>query len=227
MRLAVSHPWDLPVSEAKELQERLARHAVTDTTFEPADIQTVAGVDVSVRNKVATAAVVVLAFPSLTPLDHALFATRISYPYIPGLLTFREGPCVLGALEKLAHWPDLFVYDGHGRAHPRRVGLATHMGVILDCPTIGCAKSRLVGTHEEPGQTVGDWVPLVDNGEIIGAVVRSRSRVKPIFVSIGHRVDLATAIDIVLRCGRGLRLPETTRLAHKVAGGAQLPLSQT
>jgi deoxyribonuclease V len=159
-------------------------------------------------------------------VDYALAEIPVSFPYVPGLLTFREGPSVLAALEKLATWPDLFIFDGQGLAHPRRIGLAAHMGVLLDQPSIGCAKSRLIGTHDEPGNGFGDWVPLYDNGQTIGAVVRSRARVKPVYVSIGHRVDLATAIDLVLRCIRGYRLPESTRYAHAVAGGATLQIGR-
>ena len=148
----------------------------------------------------------------------------VPFPYVPGLLTFREGPVVLAALEQLGTWPDLFLFDGQGIAHPLRVGLAAHLGVLLDRPSIGCAKSRLTGNHAEPGNHVGDWAPLYDGAETIGAVLRTRKSVKPVFVSIGHRVSLATAIEFVLACGRGYRLPETTRWAHRVAGGAELDI---
>lgn len=227
MKLAVSHPWDLSVSEARALQPRLAEKVIAKTTLDVGAIQTVAGVDVGFRKDVAQAAVVVLSFPELEPLDYALGEAAVTFPYVPGLLTFREGPSVLDALEKLATWPDLFVFDGHGLAHPGRIGLAAHMGVLLDHPSIGCAKSRLTGTHDEPGKAVGAWVPLLDQGEIIGAVVRSRSKIKPLYISVGHRVDLPTAIHLVLQCTRGYRLPETTRYAHKVAGGAELQVGQS
>jgi deoxyribonuclease V len=134
---------------------------------------------------------------------------------------------VLAALEKLTIWPDLFIFDGQGLAHPRRMGLAAHLGIILDRPSIGCAKSRLIGEHREPGQAVGDWAPLLDGEETIGAVVRTRAGAKPLFVSIGHRIDLPTAIHFVLRCTRGYRLPETTRYAHRLAGGAELSIPST
>ncbi len=226
MKLAVSHPWDLSVSEAKALQPQLAEKVIAQTTLDLGAIQTVAGVDVSFCQDMAQAAVVVLSFPELEPLEYALGKALVTFPYVPGLLTFREGPSVLDALEKLATWPDFFIFDGHGLAHPGRIGLAAHMGVLLDHPSIGCAKSRLTGTHDEPGEAVGAWVPLLDQGEIVGAVVRSRSKVKPLFVSVGHRVDLPTAIDLVLGCTRGYRLPETTRYAHKVAGGVELQVGQ-
>jgi deoxyribonuclease V len=226
MDLAISHPWDLSVDEAKVLQTQLAEKVVPETAFDPAAVRLVAGVDVGFRGSVARAAVVVLRFPELDPVDYALGEAPVTFPYVPGLLTFREGPSVLAALEKLGSWPDLWIFDGHGLAHPRRIGLAAHMGVILGQASIGCAKSLLTGTHDEPGEAVGDWVPLFDRGETIGAVVRSRRKVKPVFVSIGHRVDLATATSFVLRCTQGYRLPETTRYAHKVAGGAELQIGQ-
>lgn len=224
MKLAFTHPWDLSVAEAKDLQARLAQKVVTKTTFESASVQTVAGVDVGFQGGTARAAVVVLGLTKLEPVDWALAEAPVNFPYVPGLLTFREGPSVLAALEQLGTWPDLFIFDGQGIAHPGRIGLAAHMGVLLDSPSIGCAKSRLTGQHSEPGQAVGEWTPLHDRGEIVGAVVRSRTDVKPLYVSIGHRVDLQTAIDFVLRCTTRYRLPETTRYAHRVAGGAQLQI---
>jgi deoxyribonuclease V len=227
VRLAIDHPWDLPTSEAMALQAQLAEKVITETTFDPACVQTVAGVDVGFRGGVARAAVVILSFPELDPVEYALAEVAIPFPYVPGLLAFREGPGVLAALDKLTAWPDLFIFDAQGVAHPRRLGLAAHMGVILDWPSIGCAKSRLVGQHDEPGNAIGDWVPLLDKGEIIGAVVRSRAGVKPLYISAGHRVDLRTAIDFVLQCTERYRLPETTRFAHKVAGGAELQIGQT
>lgn len=226
MNLSISHRWDLSVAEAKILQPQLAGRVIPETTFDLSKVRTVAGVDVSFREGMARAAVVVLSLIDLEPVDCATGEAPATFPYVPGLLTFREGPSVLNALERLTIWPDLLIFDGQGVAHPRRIGLAAHMGVILDHPSIGCAKSRLVGTHAEPGNAVGDWVPLADGGEVIGAVVRSRVGVKPLYVSTGHRVDLPAAIDLVLQCTRGYRLPETTRYAHKVAGGADLRLGQ-
>ncbi|MFN2186468.1 MAG: deoxyribonuclease V [Anaerolineae bacterium] len=225
MNLSISHRWDLSPTEAKALQLELAERVITETTFDPSEVQTVAGVDVSIRKGVARAAVVVLKLTDLKPVDCAVSEAPATFPYIPGLLTFREGPIVLRALERLTIWPDLLIFDGQGIAHPQRIGLAAHMGVILDHPSIGCAKSRLTGSHAEPGDEVGDWEPLTDDREVIGAVVRSRAGVKPLYVSIGHRVNLTTAIDLVLQCTRGYRLPETTRYAHRVAGGADLGLA--
>lgn len=222
MKLAISHPWDLSTAEALALQEELAEAVLAETTFDPTQLDTVAGVDVGLKGNLARAAVVVLDAASLEPVDWAVATAEIPFPYIPGLLTFREGPSVLAALEKLSTWPDLFVFDGHGRAHPRRIGLASHLGVVLDQPSIGCAKSRLTGEYEEPGEEVGEWSPLREGEETIGAVLRTRSGVRPVFVSTGHRVDLTTAIAVVLSCTKGYRLPETTRYAHKLAGGKAL-----
>jgi deoxyribonuclease V len=162
---------------------------------------------------------VVLALEGLAPVDYAVATRPVTFPYVPGLLAFREGPVVLDALEKVGTTPDLLIFDGQGLAHPRRLGIASHIGLLVDMPAIGCAKSRLCGGHDEPGEEPGDYASLVDNGEIIGAVLRTRRGVKPVFVSIGHRVDLATSIEYVLACCRGYRLPETTRWAHRVAGG--------
>jgi deoxyribonuclease V len=226
MKLAVSHPWNVSVAEAKALQLQLAEKVIPTTTFDPAAVRTVAGVDVSFGTEVAQAAVVVLRLPDLVPVDYALGKAPLSFPYVPGLLTFREGPSVLNALEELSIWPDLFIFDGHGLAHPRRIGLAAHMGVILDQASIGCAKSRLIGEHDEPGDAAGAWVPLRHQEATIGAVMRTQPGAKPLYVSIGHRVDLPTAVELVLRCTRGHRLPESTRFAHRVAGGGRLQIEQ-
>lgn len=226
MKLAISHPWDLSVEEAKALQARLAAQVIPELTFDPATVRTIAGIDVGFHEKVARAAVVVLDFPSLEPLDWACAEMPITFPYVPGLLAFREGPSVLAALEQLSTRPDLLIFDAQGRAHPRRLGLASHLGVILDQPSIGCAKSRLIGAHDQPGDAVGDWTPLYDGEEMVGAVLRTRAGVQPIYVSIGHRIDLPTAVELVLRCIRHHRLPETTRYAHQVAAGEELPIGQ-
>lgn len=226
MKRAVSHRWDLSVEEARALQARLAAQVIAELTFDPAAIQTIAGIDVGFRGEIARAAVVVLRFPSLEPLDWACAEVPITFPYVPGLLAFREGPSVLAALERLSTWPDLLIFDAQGRAHPRRLGLASHLGVILDQPSIGCAKSRLIGVHDPPGDAAGDWAPLYDGEEMVGAVLRTRPGIQPIYVSIGHRVDLPTAIEFVLRCTRHHRLPETTRYAHQVAAGEELPIGQ-
>jgi len=187
-------------------------------------VRHVAGIDVSVRDDVSRAAVVVLDFEGLTPVDYAVATQPVTFPYVPGLLAFREGPVVLKALKQVGTAPDLLIFDGQGLAHPRRLGIASHIGLLVDLPAIGCAKSRLCGQHRQPGEGPGDYAPLVDRGEVIGAVLRTRRGVKPVFVSIGHRVDLATSIRYVLACCRGYRLPETTRWAHRVAGGDVPPV---
>jgi deoxyribonuclease V len=220
MKLAIEHRWDLSPEEAKALQEKLRSRVKPET--ELGQVRTVAGVDVGFKDDVARAAVVVLDYESLEPLDQAVAEQPVTFPYIPGLLAFREVPAVLAALENLHTEPDMYILDGHGWAHPRRMGLACHLGVILDRPSIGCAKSRLIGSFQEPGREAGAWTRLYDGDEVIGAVVRTRSGVSPVFVSIGHRVDLPTAVEMVLRCCRGYRLPETSRLAHLVAGGTDV-----
>lgn len=212
-----SHAWDLSPQEAFAQQNELASRVEREPRLGP--VRRVAGVDVSVRNDVSRAAVVVLDFKGMTPLDYAIATRPVSFPYIPGLLAFREGPVVLDALERLATTPDLLIFDGQGLAHPRRLGIASHIGLLVDMPAVGCAKSRLCGQHDEPGQEPGSYAPLLDRGELVGAVLRTRQGVKPVYVSIGHRVDLETSIKYVLACCRGYRLPETTRWAHRVAGG--------
>lgn len=208
-----------------EIQRRLQADVIMQTTFD--EIETVAGIDCGFPGDKARAAVVVLDYASLQPVDQALAEIPVPFPYVPGLLSFREAPAILEALRKLRTEPDVLILDGHGFAHPRRLGLACHVGVITDVPAIGCAKSRLVGEYEEPAPQKGDWVPLVDAGDVIGAVLRSRTNVKPIFVSIGHRVNLETAVEIVLHCCPRYKLPETTRYAHRVAGGERLTLKNS
>lgn len=215
LHLTHSHPWALKPQEAVRLQARLAQY-VLETPL-PRAPRTVAGIDVGIREGVARAAVVVVALPTLEPLAQAVYEMPVPFPYIPGLLAFRELPVVLMALENLPHLPDVFLCDGHGRAHPRRLGVASHLGVLLDHPSVGCAKSRLVGYHPPVPDARGAWVPLTDNDEVIGAVVRTRARVKPVFVSVGHRITLDEAVTLVLRCAPRYRLPEPLRMAHRLS----------
>jgi deoxyribonuclease V len=222
MKIVSPHRWDASPSEAMEIQEGLRSRVSTERTF--GQVSTVAGVDVSIKGEVARAAVVVLSYPELIPMDYSLAELPAEFPYIPGLLAFREAPPVLAALEKLKTEPDLFIFDAQGLAHPRRMGLATHLGVIIDRPSIGCAKSRLCGSHHEPGPERGSFAHLYDGDEIIGAVVRTKTGVNPLYVSIGHQVDLPTAIEYVLSCCTKYRLPETTRYAHRAAGGERLQM---
>ena len=182
-------------------------------------VRRVCGIDVGFEadGEITRAAVVVLAFPSLEPLEQAVARRRTSFPYVPGLLSFREIPAVLEALARLAIRPDLLLCDGQGIAHPRRCGLASHTGLATGLPSIGVAKTRLIGEHRAPPGRRGAWTPLIDGGETIGAVLRTRAGVKPLYVSIGHRVSLPTAIRYVMACCTRYRLPETTRLAHHLA----------
>jgi len=211
------HSWDLTPREAIALQGELAQRINLGDEHGPFGM--VGGIDVGIKGSLARAAVVVLTLPSLEIVEQVFSERPVAFPYVPGLLSFREAPVILDALARLRCVPDVLMFDGQGRAHPRRMGLATHVGVLLDHPAIGCAKSRLCGSHEEPGPDRGSRTWLRDGEEIIGAVVRTRTRVKPLFVSVGHRVSLGTAIDTVLRCGSGYRLPEPTRRAHRLASG--------
>jgi len=211
--------WPTDVAAARDVQNALSMRVIR--TDDLGSVHRVAGIDVGFEDQGRTtrAAVVVLEFPGLELLDQAISRSPTRFPYVPGYLSFRELPAVVEALDRLAVAPDLLLCDGQGLAHPRRFGLACHLGVLMDIPSIGVAKSRLIGTHDDLPAEKGAWVPLTDKGEIIGAVVRTRSNVSPVYVSIGHRVCLATAIDYVLRSTTRFRLPETTRWAHRLASG--------
>jgi deoxyribonuclease V len=211
--------WPTDIASARGIQETLRSRVVRENLAGP--VNTVAGVDVGFEDggKTTRAAVAVLSFPGLDPVTSATSRSPTRFPYIPGYLSFRELPAVLEALAQLAMMPDLILCDGQGLAHPRRFGIACHLGVLTGIPCIGVAKSRLIGTHEDLLPEKGEWVPLRDGEETIGAVLRTRTRVSPVYVSIGHRVDLDTAIDYTLRCTTRYRLPETTRHAHRLASG--------
>jgi len=213
------HSWPTDVASALEVQETLRSRVIREDAL--AAVRYVAGVDVGFEDKGRTtrAAVAVLEFPGLALHDQAISRSPTRFPYIPGYLSFRELPAVLLALDQLAVMPDLLLCDGQGLAHPRRFGLACHLGVVTDIPSVGVAKSRLIGVHDELPPEKGQWLPLMHKGETIGAVVRSRSKVSPLYVSLGHRISLPTAIDYVLRCTTRYRLPETTRWAHRLASG--------
>ena len=221
MRAMTQHRWDVTPQEAITIQQRLRSLVVTENRL--GTVRMVAGVDVGFRGEVAQAAVVVLRYPELEPVDYVLSQRPVTFPYVPGLLAFREGPVVMAALERLRTDPDLLIFDGQGLAHPRRMGIATHIGVLVDKPSIGCAKSRLCGEHHQPAEARGSTVRLTDGDEVIGIVVRTRDGVKPVYVSIGHKVDLEAAVAYVLGCCRKYRLPEPIRYAHRVAGGERLP----
>lgn len=213
------HEWPVTTARAREIQEELAgRVSRRGKIINP---RYIAGVDISVRRfaREGAGAVVVLSYPGLELVAKSVITAPVEFPYVPGLLTFREALLILAAWEKLAVRPDLVIVDGQGIAHPRRIGLASHLGLLLGVPTIGCAKSRLLGSYEEPCRERGCRSDLVDNNEVIGVVLRTKRDIKPLFVSIGHEIDLDDAVNWVLACCRGYRLPETTRLAHQAAGG--------
>lgn len=207
-----AHSWAVTPEEAVAIQRELAPLVREEPLS--ALPQTIAGVDMSVRGDQVQAAVVVLTYPGLARIEEAIWQGRVEFPYVPGLLSFREAPAVLRALEQLSAMPDLILCDAQGRAHPRRLGLASHLGVLLDWPTVGVAKSLLTGSHGELGSTKGEQALLRSVQETIGAVIRSRDGVKPLYVSVGHRITLAEAIEITLACTTRYRLPEPTRQAH-------------
>ncbi|MBD2690358.1 deoxyribonuclease V [Anabaena catenula] len=218
MKIQQIHSWPTTVEEAITIQETLQNQVITkDLLQEP--IKYVAGVDMGFLEDgtISRAAVAVLSFPDLQVVETSLAYRPTSFPYIPGFLSFREIPALLDALEKIQTIPDIILCDGQGIAHPRRLGIACHLGVIVDIPTIGVAKSLLIGKHEELPETKGSWQPLIHKKETIGAVLRTRTGVKPLYISSGHRISLPTAIDYVLRCTPKYRLPETTRIADKLA----------
>jgi deoxyribonuclease V len=215
------HAWDVSPTEARSIQADLGGRVDLSDAISPDAIETVAGVDNTYVKEdgktTAGAVVVVLSFPEMEVIETSVTWQSIAFPYVPGLLSFREAPAVLAAYAGLTVEPDVVLCDGQGYAHPRRFGLASHLGVILDRPTIGCAKSRLVGKYEEPERTFGVYTPLVDRGEVVGAAVRTRPRHKPLFVSPGHKISVETAVEITLSCCRnGAFLPEPTRLAHQL-----------
>jgi deoxyribonuclease V len=216
------HNWNLTPQEAIRVQKELRERLIL--TWDERPIATIAGVDVSIKTDVARAAIVVLSYPELTPLEAAVEDAPLVFPYIPGLLAFREGPAVLAAWQKLRTKPDLLMFDGQGIAHPRGMGIASLMGLWLERPTIGVAKSRLYGLHSEVGHGRGDRVDLLDkNTNIIGAVLRTREKTNPLYISPGHLIDVKHATQFVISCLTGYRLPESTRWAHNVAGGKKLP----
>ena len=217
MRTNTLHEWSLKQDEAKALQRELAKRVVREDRLD--EVRQIAGVDMAINeiSGMARAAVVLLSYPALEIVEQHVYEEPLRMPYIPGLLSFREIPCILGAFDQLKQQPELVMVDGQGIAHPRRLGIASHLGLWLDLPTIGCAKSILTGHHIPLSEEVGSWVPLEADREVIGAVLRTRARVKPMIISSGHRISLETSLHYVLTCGRGYRLPEPTRLADKLS----------
>lgn len=212
------HDWNVTPQEAIALQKTLAAEVISDKPLDIASIKLVAGVDVSVKENVSQAAVVILTYPDLQVIETVLTQQPTPFPYIPGLLTYREGPVLEVAFAKLQNVPDVFIFDGMGIMHPRRIGIASHMGVWLQKPTIGCGKTYFLGTYDEPPQERGAWSLLHDTGQVIGGVLRTRQGVKPVYISPGHLADLPTSLDLVMRCTPKYRLPEPIRQAHNAAG---------
>lgn len=219
MRVRVPHGWDLTPAEARALQEALRARVECRDRLPP--LRHVAGVDVGFETggRVTRAAVAILSWPQLRVTERALARRETSFPYVPGLLAFRELPAIVAALEELHTEPDLVFCDGQGIAHPRRFGIACHLGLLIDRPTLGVGKSRLVGTHDDPGRERGSRTPLIDRGETVGSVLRTRTAVRPVYVSPGHRIGLETAVELVLAAAPRYRLPEPIREADRMASG--------
>ncbi|MFC2007142.1 deoxyribonuclease V [Chloroflexota bacterium] len=219
MKVDRLHDWQVSAGRAREIQNELAGRV--SRISEVGTPRFIAGADISVNRAtgIGTGAVVVLNYPELELVETSVVKGRLEFPYVPGLLSFREVPLILAACEKINLSPGLILVDGHGIAHHRRLGLACHLGLFFKTPTIGCAKSRLCGREELPGHEAGSYAEIVDGDEVIGVTLRTRREVKPLYVSTGHKVDLHDAIHWVLMCCRGYRLPEPTRLAHLLAGG--------
>ncbi|HTI14369.1 MAG TPA: deoxyribonuclease V [Dictyobacter sp.] len=213
------HEWNLTPEKAIELQQKLAKEVILEDQV--GDVRYVAGVDMAINQDLnaAHAAVVLLKYPEMEIVERHTYEEPMRMPYVPGLLSFREAPSVIGAIAKLKQKPDLVMVDGQGIAHPRRLGIGAHLGLWIGIPTIGCAKSILVGHYDNDtlGTEAGSWQPLIYRGETIGAAVRTRTNVKPMYISAGHMISLETSIKYVLACSKGYRLPEPTRQADKLS----------
>lgn len=216
MKIRQLHRWDVTYKEAVSIQRKLRGKLILHDQDCPARIHTIAGADISYsrQSDLFFAAVVVLTYPAMEIIEETCITERAPFPYIPGLLSFREGPAVLKAFARLRNFPDVVIFDGQGIAHPRGIGLASHMGLLLDMPAIGCAKKRLVGIHGEVGQKVGDYADLLLDDHVVGAAVRTKIKVKPVFISPGHKIGMRKACEVVLSCCQGYRLPEPVRKAH-------------
>jgi deoxyribonuclease V len=217
---SIPHPWNVTQEEAIAIQRLLADQVDTQTPIDLGRLRLVAGVDVSVKNEISRAAIVVLTFPDLLIVEAVTAEMPTPFPYITGLLSFREGAVILAAHQRLQRRPDAYIFDGMGIAHPRRLGIAAHIGLWLDAPTVGCGKTHLVGYYGEVGIEKGSYAPLKYRGEVVGAVLRTRANTKPVFASPGHRATVDTARELILRCATRYRLPEPVRAAHNMAGQA-------
>lgn len=217
IRMIMSFESPKSIAEARAIQEQMRSQVITCDQLD--EVRRVAGLDVGFESggTITRAAVVVLSFPELRLLEKSLVRIPTQFPYVPGFLSFREIPALLEALDQVSHLPHLLLCDGQGLAHPRRFGLACHLGVLTGLPSIGVAKTRLIGEHGHLGDEKGDWTWLSDQGERIGVVLRTRKEVRPLYVSSGHKISLFTAMRYVLACTTRYRLPETTRQAHRLA----------
>ncbi len=209
--------WPDDVAGAKALQEALRKKVKFQPLKESSEI--VAGADAAFSGDIISAAVSLFSYPDMNHIEDVVVRVRVEFPYVPGYLSFREGPAILRAFERLVNKPDLILFDGQGIAHPRGIGIASHIGVILNIPAIGCAKSRLIGEYDEPDRRRGSWKYLYHDGKKVGAVLRTRDDVRPIFVSPGHLIDIKSSIDVVMNCVRGFRLPEPLRRADHISKG--------
>ena len=212
------HDWSVTPKEAVDIQRALAARVVAEGSV--SDLRVAAGADLafSKDKQTCVAGVVAWDVQRREVIEQHVVRRPVMFPYVPGLLSFREAPALLGALGELTCEPDVFLFDGQGLAHPRRFGLACHVGLLLDRPSLGCAKSLLVGTCDTPGEQRGSTTPLLHHDERVGMAVRTRDRVKPVYVSVGHRLSVESAVEVVLACSIGYRLPEPTRLADKLVG---------
>ena len=217
MQLVDLHSWTLEPSDAIALQKRLAPRLISDSPVDLGRVKRVAGVDVSVKNGMTCACIVIVDFPGLNAIETVCAQEPTRYPYIPGLLAFREAPAVLAAAKKLSHPPDVLIFDGMGQLHPRRMGIAAHLGLWLELPTVGCGKSHYIGDYDQPGAEKGCSEPVFYRGERLGVLLRTRSHVKPVYVSAGHLINLDSAVELCRACAPRFRLPEPIRLAHRAA----------
>ena len=220
MEIQRLHDWDLSPKEAIALQKKLAPQLVGDSPIDLKSIDTVAGVDVSGKHGTTCACVVVLSYPVLELIETVCARQPTSYPYIPGLLTFREGPALEAVFRKMQNEPDVFIFDGMGQMHPRRMGIAAHLGLWLGHPTMGCGKRHFIGEYQQPGNEKGCLSTVTYQGQRVGVVLRTRPNVKPIYVSVGHLADIESSVQLVLSCTPKFRLPLPIRLAHRAASEA-------
>lgn len=212
------HPWDVSPNEARRIQEDLKDRIDCKDSIKLNKINTIAACDASFKNGSVKGCVCVFTYPSLKMIETVSCKMKVRFPYIPGLLTFREGPVILRCLGRIRQEPDLVIFDGQGIAHPKRMGIATHLGIILDKPTIGCAKSLLYGKYILPGIKKGSYTYILnDKNDVIGACLRTRDNIKPVFVSYGYKISLETSVKLILSCVTKYRIPEPVRSAHRMA----------